>query len=249
MPVVPSFSGYAQTPNLAQAYLGGRRIAVEREAIAQRANEAASRIALARQELAQEAVANEMRLAATQQAQAREAMQAAQEAEIAKSYRDIQLGMAQRKLALDEQSAAMELQEAARGFDMNQRFQKRFSELSATLGPEQAATRALLEIGPQAGGGFTRSVSPPQREPTVSVPIYPEGTDPVVARAMGIPATTVRGSVNQLATMLGTNMPTALRQPSQPKVGAPSSEVIRRTKDGRRAVFDADTKQFIRYLQ
>lgn len=88
------------------------------------------------------------------------------------------------------------------------------------------------------------------REPTMSFPFY--SGDPMVDAAMGVQPTVIRGGVSQVAPLAGQGLPQALqnsfspysRQSAEP---AQVQEVIRLTPDGKRAIFDANTKKFLRY--
>lgn len=59
----------------------------------------------------------------------------------------------------------------------------------------------------------------PEKQPVVSVPVYPPGTNPTTAHALGIVPTTVRGDLSKVASMVGTNMPPSLLAPT---VSAPA---------------------------
>lgn len=50
------------------------------------------------------------------------------------------------------------------------------------------------------------------KEPVVSVPVYPPGVNPLIAKSMGITPTYVRGPVSTVRKQLGTNMPPSLGQ-------------------------------------
>lgn len=155
MPVVPSFSGYAPAPNLAEAYLG-------RERIRQQAASDAARISLGYAQLQQEAVANEMELAAKKEALSRQALKTAQEQEIEKAYRETQLGLAERELQNEEAIAAMRVQEAARGFEREQAYNRvRQQKIAAGVADPQASQEAMLEVG-FGQPGFAGALTPAQ---------------------------------------------------------------------------------------
>lgn len=160
MPVIPTFSSYAPAPNLAEAYLGGGRLQLARQQLAQEAAADAARIALGRQQLQQRAIENEMQLAATKEAQARENLRKAQEAEVEKAYRETQLGLRARELQNEEAIATMRIADAAMEFDRAQRYQRRVSELMQTPGMklEDAARTAILEAG---GTGLSTALERP----------------------------------------------------------------------------------------
>lgn len=157
MALVPSFSAYAQTPDLSEAYLGGQRLALARDQLAQEAAAASARISLGYEQIAANRVANEMELAAKREVLSRQALMKAQEQEIEKAYRETQFGLAERKLASDEARAQMEIRQAASAFERQQRYDRRFKELEPTLGAEGAARQATLET---AGMGFGTALRP-----------------------------------------------------------------------------------------
>lgn len=176
MPVVPSFGSYAPKPDLAGAYLGARRADIAafqaasdyqlgQQRIAQAAAESQARIALGQQTLEARRVENEMELAAKQATEQRDHLRKQQEAEILKSYRDTQIGMQERRLAIAEAQEQQRIQDAAQAFDQQQYFTKRFAELMSqpNMTSEKAASQAILEIGPEATG-FSSALSP-AREP------------------------------------------------------------------------------------
>lgn len=158
MPVIPTYRAGVGAADLSGAYLGARRIAQE-------AYSDAARIQLGREQLAQQAVANEMELAVKREALARQAMKQQQEAEIVKAYRETQIGLRQRELANDEAITAMRLEDAAREFEEQQRYSRRFKELEPTLGAEGAARQASLERG---GTGLSAALNQPQGPSAIS---------------------------------------------------------------------------------
>lgn len=159
MAVIPTYSTGIGAPDLAGAFLGGRRIQLGREQLAQEAYSDAARIQLGREQLAQQAVQNEMELAAKKEALSREALRRAQEQEIEKAYRETQLGLAQRELQNAELMSALKIQEAARDFDRAQGYQRRVQALTAQNIPiEEAARQAILETG---GTGLSTALERP----------------------------------------------------------------------------------------
>jgi len=153
MPVIPTYRTGIGAPNLAEAYLGGRRIQ-------QQAAEAAARIALGREQLAQEAVANEMELAVKREALSRQAMKYQQEQEIEKAYRETQIGLRQRELANEEAIAQMRIQDAARDFERQQAYQRRVaSKVAGGMPLEEAARQEILETG---GTGLSTALERPR---------------------------------------------------------------------------------------
>jgi hypothetical protein len=155
MAVVPTFSPRI---DLAGAYLGGERIRLGRDQLAQEAAADSARIALGREQLRQEAIANEMQLAAKKDLLSREALQKAQEAEIEKSYKETQFGLARRNLEQEELSLKSKLLEASRAFEAEQNYNRVRSELIAQRVPErEASEQAMRQVGFGAPG-FSASI-------------------------------------------------------------------------------------------
>lgn len=147
--------------DLAGAYLGGQNIQLGRERIAQQAAEAGARINLGYAQLQQEAVANEMQLAATKDVQAREALQKAQEAEITKAYNETQIGLNRRKVEDDERNTKIKLDEAARGMEVEQNYQRlRQANLAKNMPEREASMMAWREAG-SGRAGFTAALESP----------------------------------------------------------------------------------------
>lgn len=147
--------------DLSGAYLGGQRIKLGREQLAQEAASDAARIALGREQLQQEAIANEMQLAAKKDILSREALQKAQEAEIEKSYKETQFGLARRRLEDDERNTMMKVEEAARGMESEQKYQRlRQANLDRGMPEREASLAAWRESGP-GRAGFTAALESP----------------------------------------------------------------------------------------
>lgn len=157
--------------DLAGAYLGGQNIQLGRERIAQQAAEAGARINLGYAQLQQEAVANEMQLAAKKDILSREALQKAQEAEIEKSYKETQFGLARRRLEDDEMVTKMRLREAATDFENQQKWMTEFpsmvqSGVASGKTPQQAEADAARSLMLQRGGTGAASALSTGREPS-----------------------------------------------------------------------------------
>jgi len=148
MPVIPTFSSFASTPDTAGAFLGGARIA-------QAAAQHAQTIQLEQQKLSQRAQMAEMEMQAKEKQYQRDAMRRDQELQVENAYKQAQIGMRQRDLDQQQKVADMKIAEAAREFQMQQQYQKRFRELG---GNEDAARKAMWEIGPAGGSSFTAAI-------------------------------------------------------------------------------------------
>lgn len=133
MAVIPSFSAYAPTPNLAEAFLGAERIRQE-------AAEAAARIQLGREQIASQAVQANMELQAKQQALANESLRRAQEQQIEQAYKQTQLGLAERELKSQEAYNESRIAEAAEGFAARAAYTR---AVEGGMPPDAAARRFL----------------------------------------------------------------------------------------------------------
>lgn len=255
MPVVPSFGSYAPKPDLAGAYLGARRADIAafqaaaeyqlgQQRIAQAAAESQARIALGQQTLEARRVENEMELAARKEVQERENLRKQQEAQILNSYRQTQIGLAERRLAIAEAQEQQRIAEAAAAFEQNQEYNR----LSALGLP---ADEIVRRMGPSTPAFATAIGEMNAREPVERKYNVVAGED-----IRGTPLR-LQMTAPEFQAWLPTAPPelrtntinAALQGMLQPATGtnAPANEVIRRTKDGRRAVFNAQTKQFIRF--
>lgn len=69
-------------------------------------------------------------------------------------------------------------------------------------------------------------------EVTMSVPIFPPGVNPMVAQALGMQPTTVRGPISQVTPIVGTNAPSFGQSPAQ--FPTPTAARVRvKSPDGR----------------
>lgn len=250
--------------DLAGAYLGGQRIKLGREQLAQEAASDAARIALGREQLQQEAVNNEMQLAAKKDILSREALQKAQEAEITKAYNETQIGLSRRRVEDDERNTMMRLGKAAMDFEDQQNWETKFPLLvkegeasgKTRQQSEADAARALMlqRGGTGAASALSTGREPSPRKYNAIAGIDPLGLNPPSRLQMTAPE--FHSFLQTASPELRTNtVNTAIEQMLQPPAGfsatnAPAvsgGEVIRKTKDGRTAIFDAATKKFIRY--
>lgn len=148
---MPAFSAYAPTPNLAQSFLGGARLA-------QDAAQHAQAIQLQREKLAQDAQQAEMELMAKQQAAQQQQLRQQQEMEIEKAYKQAQIGLRQREV--DESAKVLEFktQQAAQHTLIQQTAQQRIAR-------GEDPQKVWQELGPQAGVGLPAGLfRPPTRE-------------------------------------------------------------------------------------
>lgn len=133
MAVIPSFSAYAPTPNLAEAFLGAERIRQEAAADA-------ARIQLGREQIASQQVQASMELQAKQQALANESLRRAQEQQIEQAYKQTQLGLAERELKSQEAWNESRIAEAAEGFAARAAYTR---AVEGGMPPDAAARRFL----------------------------------------------------------------------------------------------------------
>jgi hypothetical protein len=193
MPVIPSFTGFAATPNLATAYLGGARIAqadrqqaaqiqLQRERMSQEAQSDAARLAqaaasdaqriqIARETLAARQVEGEMELQAKQKLYDQQALQKNHEAQIEKAYRDMQIGLQERRLQGAEKVNKIRLETAAREFEQQQSYDRvRQQNLASGMDERQASEAAMRQVGFGASGfskAFSGANQPPPMPPEI----------------------------------------------------------------------------------
>lgn len=141
MPQLRSFGSFAQTPNLGANYLGGANLA-------QRESEFQVNTQLERQKLKQQMAMAEMEAASRASALQQQALRQAQELEVEKAYRQQQIGLQERKLALEEQGLNEELQQAAATTGARMAMQRQVEELiRGGASPSQAFRRAAAVGG------------------------------------------------------------------------------------------------------
>lgn len=208
--------------DLAGAYLGGQRIKLGREQLAQEAASNAARIALGREQLQQEAVNNEMQLAAKKDILSREALQKAQEAEIEKSYKETQFGLQRRNLERQELGLQRQLEEAARGLEAEQNYGRVRADLISKGVPERdASEQAMRQVG-FGSQGFSSALNeanePAPRKYNAIAGIDPLGLNPPSRLQMTAPE--FQGFMQTAPPELRTNtVNTAIEQMLQPPVG------------------------------
>ena len=176
MPVIPNFSGFAATPNLASSFLGGvkisqdaaqesARLGMQSQRIAAEAASDAQRIAFGREQLAARQVENQMELEAKQKMVEQQALQKSHEASIEAAYKNTQFGLAERRLKQQESITNMRLEEAARGVKQNYGYERTRQALIANGADEKTASeQAMRETGFGATGfskAFTGQNKPP----------------------------------------------------------------------------------------
>lgn len=154
MPVIPSFGSYAAKPDLAQSYLGGQRLALARDELAQEAAQAAARISLGYEQIAANRVANEMELAAKREVLSRQALMKAQEQEIEKAYRETQFGLRERELAQEDAMNQMRIREAANDFAAQQEYR---AMVDSGVAPDAAMRRVGF-----GQPGFSNAIEAPR---------------------------------------------------------------------------------------
>lgn len=164
MAVIPAFGQFAATPNTAQSYLSGAKLAIDQQSDQQRlavqVQQHAQTIALEQQRLQQQAQLAEMEMAAKQAAQQREELVRQQQNEIENQYKQSMIGLKQRELEQDQQKLTAAATAAARQFSAKQKYES----LIASGVP---AEKALLQVGPEMGipGGAYSAALQAQRGP------------------------------------------------------------------------------------
>lgn len=117
MPLIPSYSGFAATPNLASAWLGGRKQQLAERELQQQAASDAARISLGYAQIQNQRAMAEMEFAARAEAQAKENLLKQQDLEIKKAYNEQMLGLREEDLKrkMQDSEAMMALREAGLG--------------------------------------------------------------------------------------------------------------------------------------
>lgn len=152
MPVIPSFSSFAQTPNLAQAWLGGQELQVEKQKIAQQAAEAAARINLGYAQLRNQAEQTAMEWNARKEIAGQEALRRQQEMEFEKAYQQQRMGLAEQELNQQQKKLQLDVDAATRRMTAKAVFDREKSRLMAEQVPEiEAVGRAAIKAGPDLG--------------------------------------------------------------------------------------------------
>lgn len=142
MPVIPSFSAFAATPNLGAAYTGGAELGLQQQRIVQSAAQANAEIQMQGQKLDQARVQNEMELAARDKALQAQTLHQQQAMEIEKAYKEQVIGLKQSQVQQAAQKLALATDVAARKFQAQQKAQAMIAggmdpiEAWATVGPE-----------------------------------------------------------------------------------------------------------------
>lgn len=152
MPVIPSHTGFAATPNTASAFLGGARISADIAQDSNRLQMEARRIQLQRDALAQEAQQAQMQLQAKEAQAERQALRDQQQMEMEKAYQQAQIGLRQRELQGEEKALQFKTQEAAQKSMAQQMYQAKAQRLMTEhpdMNPQEAYQQAALEFGPQ----------------------------------------------------------------------------------------------------
>jgi len=119
MPVIPNFSSFAQTPNNANAWLGGRASAQKDTEIQNQADQARAHLDMQQKQLAQAAQQSQMELQAKQAMHQQEVLRQQQEMQIKSQYEQQMIGihqmdLEQKKGKLESDAKAAAQQYAAR---------------------------------------------------------------------------------------------------------------------------------------
>ncbi len=171
---MPSFTGFAPTPNLGENYLGGVRVAQQGQAqaaeqqqgqqrLAQQAQQAQQQLQLESQKLdaAREQAALELQV--RQQEKQQQMFQEQQRLEIDKAYKDNMIGLQKQKLQDAQAKMAQETQKAARRLEATAGFQKQMEDLVAGGMPMNQAVMTAAFGHPEANlpnAGYLRGGMP-----------------------------------------------------------------------------------------
>lgn len=180
MPQLRSFTGFASTPDVGGAFIGGANIAA-------RAAQASQELALGREKIAAEMAQSNMALAAKQEALQAQSLRDQQELQIKKAYQDADLGMKQREIDNAESLIQLKTQEAARRFQAQQMYQQEAASMVASgKTSEEAFAQSAMKWGPQLdlpGSVYSKAFESPESDsPPLGAMLPIEGVDPSEAR-------------------------------------------------------------------
>lgn len=161
--IIPSFHGFAATPNAGSAFVGGAGVgqrAVESQmqndaamaAIAQRASEASMQNQLGMQRIQQEkeqaAMANQLRQEQLQQ----ETMQKQQELEVLNAYHQSMIGLKQQDLMREQALTQLKTDEFANKYQSQEKMRNEVENaIAAGMSPSDAFTQGVIKYGAGAG--------------------------------------------------------------------------------------------------
>ncbi len=157
--IIPSFTGFAATPNTAQAYLGGvassqkdRQIGLEEQEMAQRAITASQAIQMKQQELQAEQQRNAMQADIAREQLEKKTMIDQQRINIDQQYKEQVTGLQAEKLKTAHQTIQLKVQEAAQKFQAQQNFQlTREAMIKSGMSESDATAQAARQWFPQMG--------------------------------------------------------------------------------------------------
>jgi len=155
--IIPSFSGFAATPNTGEAWLGGVASAQRDTAMAQQAAQANQQIEIEKQKLQQQAVQSQMELQAQQKAEQDRTLMAQQELQIKQQYDQNMAGLRKQQLDTAQQHVQMQVKQAADQFAARQTYTTRVQA-------GEDASKVALEMAPQMGlpsGAYSQLFKPP----------------------------------------------------------------------------------------
>lgn len=177
MAVIPSFSGFAATPNLVGAATAADTLrqrsaesAMEfmlaQDRLAQQAAADAARIGIARQQLESEEKQTLMQLQASKETHERERLRREHEDEVMAAYRKAQIDISKGHLAVEEKNLFNKTQEAAAELSRQQAYDRLFQAgVAKGLSPQEAARQAILQSGIPGAGALTQAIQGERERP------------------------------------------------------------------------------------
>lgn len=149
--VIPSFRGFASTPDTAGAYIGGARIGLQQQELANDVVNQRNRLEVERARIAQQAQESQvssqiaqMRVAAQQQQAQEEALRRSTELDVERAYNNARLGLQARQLDQSQGKIDAEANELKRQLELQQMGQRR-------VGSGEDPEKVWFELGPGAG--------------------------------------------------------------------------------------------------
>jgi hypothetical protein len=163
MPLIPTFSNYAQKPELASAWQSGQNLVLERQKLAEQAAESAARISLGYAQLHADMVKSEMANTAQKEIATREALFKQQQLEVDKAYKQQMASIAAGDLQRQEKALGLAVEKATRESNARAMFQtlrNQYRKDHPDWSEQEITARAMLDAGPEDTGMPASSVTP-----------------------------------------------------------------------------------------
>lgn len=144
MPIMPTFSGFAGTPNLGANYVAGAGLALREREMQQQASDAQAAIAMKQQQLAQQSQQAQMEIELKKQQLEQQHLINQQELNIKQQYQQQMVDLNNRKLGQVAEKVNLQTSQAAQKFAAQQRSRTR-------INAGEDPNKVFMEEGPQMG--------------------------------------------------------------------------------------------------